>query len=191
METMESTSWAETPLQFKSRHQPGGLAELAVDDSECVVFMDTLWFRYTLSLINGKREVKEDYFLQLGLQKPSNWDFDLEDSFEMREIQSNLRYFCLRFMYSRSTGNLTYSSPRCAPCLILPELCYSPRPTKDDVILPLRFFSDIYSRATIAGPAQQNRMENVNQEGYKVMPISEKIQRDLLKAKKKRAENQR
>ncbi|GFX23054.1 uncharacterized protein TNCV_360681 [Trichonephila clavipes] len=48
METMESPSWAETPLQFISRHQPGGLAALAVDESECVVVMDTLWFRYPL-----------------------------------------------------------------------------------------------------------------------------------------------
>ncbi|GFS68906.1 hypothetical protein TNCV_4569561 [Trichonephila clavipes] len=36
MDTMESTFWAETPLQFTSRHQPGGLAALAVDESECV-----------------------------------------------------------------------------------------------------------------------------------------------------------
>ncbi|GFV62636.1 uncharacterized protein TNCV_2528611 [Trichonephila clavipes] len=48
METIESSSWAETPLQFISRHQPGGLAALAVDESECVVVMDTLWFRYPL-----------------------------------------------------------------------------------------------------------------------------------------------
>ncbi|GFW78494.1 hypothetical protein TNCV_5110351 [Trichonephila clavipes] len=48
METVESTSWAETPLQLISRHQPGGLAALAVDVSECVVVMDTLWFRYPL-----------------------------------------------------------------------------------------------------------------------------------------------
>ncbi|GFR14243.1 hypothetical protein TNCT_556601, partial [Trichonephila clavata] len=50
MDTMESTSWAnaKTPLQFISRHQPGGLAALAVDESECVVVMDTLWFRYPL-----------------------------------------------------------------------------------------------------------------------------------------------
>ncbi|GFQ93452.1 hypothetical protein TNCT_413931 [Trichonephila clavata] len=50
METMESTSWAnaETPLQLISRHQPGGIAALAVDESECVVVMDTLWFRYPL-----------------------------------------------------------------------------------------------------------------------------------------------
>ncbi|GFW61996.1 hypothetical protein TNCV_4670211 [Trichonephila clavipes] len=48
METIESASWAETPLQFISRHQPGGLAALAVDESECVVVMDTLWFRYPL-----------------------------------------------------------------------------------------------------------------------------------------------
>ncbi|GFR15383.1 hypothetical protein TNCT_267951 [Trichonephila clavata] len=50
MDTMESTSWAnaKTPLQFISRHQPGGLAALAVDESECVVVMDTLWFRYAL-----------------------------------------------------------------------------------------------------------------------------------------------
>ncbi|GFX13543.1 uncharacterized protein TNCV_3136161 [Trichonephila clavipes] len=45
---MESTSWAENPLQFTSRHQPGGSAALAVDESECVVVMDTLWFRYPL-----------------------------------------------------------------------------------------------------------------------------------------------
>ncbi|GFQ88205.1 hypothetical protein TNCT_361961 [Trichonephila clavata] len=47
---MESTSWAnaETPLQFIFRHQPGGLAALALDGSECVVVMDTLWFRYPL-----------------------------------------------------------------------------------------------------------------------------------------------
>ncbi|GFR08550.1 uncharacterized protein TNCT_17831 [Trichonephila clavata] len=50
METMESTSWAnaETLLQLISRHQPRGLAALAVDESECVVVMDTLWFRYPL-----------------------------------------------------------------------------------------------------------------------------------------------
>ncbi|GFS69024.1 uncharacterized protein TNCV_4570251 [Trichonephila clavipes] len=48
METIESASWAETPLQFISRHQPGGLAALAVDESECVVVMDSLWFRYPL-----------------------------------------------------------------------------------------------------------------------------------------------
>ncbi|GFU74710.1 hypothetical protein TNCV_2431001 [Trichonephila clavipes] len=46
--TMESTSWTETPLQLTSRHQPGGLAALAVDESECVVVMDTYWFRYPL-----------------------------------------------------------------------------------------------------------------------------------------------
>ncbi|GFW46580.1 hypothetical protein TNCV_1936501 [Trichonephila clavipes] len=48
METLESPSWAETPLQFISRHQPEGLAALAVDESEFVVVMDTLWFRYPL-----------------------------------------------------------------------------------------------------------------------------------------------
>ncbi|GFV88329.1 uncharacterized protein TNCV_858821 [Trichonephila clavipes] len=48
METIESASWAETPLQFISRHQPEGFAALVVDESECVVIMDTLWFRYPL-----------------------------------------------------------------------------------------------------------------------------------------------
>ncbi|GFT24483.1 hypothetical protein TNCV_3252991 [Trichonephila clavipes] len=48
METMEFPSWAETPLHFISRHQPGGLAALAEDESECVVVMDTFWFRYPL-----------------------------------------------------------------------------------------------------------------------------------------------
>ncbi|GFQ94689.1 hypothetical protein TNCT_338831 [Trichonephila clavata] len=43
MDAMESKSWAnaEPPIQFISRHQPGGLAALAVDESECVVVMDT------------------------------------------------------------------------------------------------------------------------------------------------------
>ncbi|GFU03478.1 hypothetical protein TNCV_2257101 [Trichonephila clavipes] len=39
---MESPSWAETSLQLTSRHQPGGLAALAVDESECVVVTDRL-----------------------------------------------------------------------------------------------------------------------------------------------------
>ncbi|GFS60334.1 hypothetical protein TNCV_2827831 [Trichonephila clavipes] len=104
----------------------------------------------------------------------------------MRQIQSKLRYFCMRLMYSRSEGNLTdNSSPRCAPCWILTELCYRPRPTKDDVILPLGSFYDINSRATIAGPSQQNRIEKVNLEGSEAirMTVSQTIQRGLLKAK--------
>ncbi|GFW54708.1 hypothetical protein TNCV_457541 [Trichonephila clavipes] len=37
---MESKSWTRKPLQLTSRHQPGGLAALAVDEeSECVVVM--------------------------------------------------------------------------------------------------------------------------------------------------------
>ncbi|GFS31557.1 uncharacterized protein NPIL_30911 [Nephila pilipes] len=52
---MESTSlWANVetlptpPVQFQSRLQPGGWAALAIDEGECVVVMDTLWFRYPL-----------------------------------------------------------------------------------------------------------------------------------------------
>ncbi|GFS52504.1 hypothetical protein TNIN_350051 [Trichonephila inaurata madagascariensis] len=129
----------------------------------------------------------------LGFQKPSDLNFDSDwnsDPEDCWQVESNLRCLCMRLLYSGSltAGNsIAYSSPRRAPCWMLPTLCNQARPMKDDVILLAlnpRYF--IYLRATIANPSRQNRMEEkVNPEGSKAirMPISEKIQRDLLKAK--------